>query len=323
MAATDDLVFRGRSAESVQGAMAATASAVRAYAPVTEPEPAPVPRPALRAAPEPALKVVAPPEPEPAPAVAAAPAPEPPPPQTKSEAPPADQPSEAMPGTMEEEPVISFAEWKADDAELEKPDWGAEPVHSEDASFDIDEVEFGDAPEEEEASDPLLPAPALERNREVQIAVGKARRYSKIPVGVAAGWGALGLVVLAVLGSAYTSRVDVVRALPATAGLYDLFGAPVNVRGLDFEDVDYGWTVDDGRVILEVRGEVVNVTDAPLTVPTLTFNLRNEERAEIYQWMADIRTEPLPGGESTRFVARIPSPPKSVRSLQVRFAGRG
>ena len=54
--------------------------------------------------------------------------------------------------------------------------------------------------------------------------------------------------------------------------------------------------------------------------PTVVFALRNTANIEIYQWAADVRTEPLAAHDRTRFVARIPTPPKSIRSVLVRFA---
>jgi hypothetical protein len=69
-----------------------------------------------------------------------------------------------------------------------------------------------------------------------------------------------------------------------------------------------------------VEGEIRNITNRPLKVPTVVFALRNAVDVEVYQWAADVRSDALPGGERTLFLARIPSPPKSIESVQVRFA---
>ncbi len=215
---------------------------------------------------------------------------------------------------QEEERAIPMAEWQASAPEASMPEEGLEPPQ-EDASFDEDET----AGEQ----DDLPPMPPMSEPDADRLAIAMAARPSRSRAPVAIGWGVLAALVLAVLGGTYVLRTDVVRALPGMAKVYAGVGLPVNVRNLEFEDVSYAWAVDDGRLILEVRGEVVNISDEPVRVPTVTFNLRNEAEADIFQWAADIRTEPLAGRERTRFVARIPTPPKAVRSLQVRFADRG
>lgn len=254
--------------------------------PLPEPEPIPEPEPEPVPEPEPI------PEPEPMAALADEPPPEP---------------------FQEEEPAIPMAEWQAAAPETAAPEAG-EPAQ-EDASFDVDEAADED--------DDLPPMPPMSEPDAERMGIAMARRRSRSRAPVAIGWGVLALLLLAGLGGAYVMRADVVRALPGMAKVYAAVGVPVNIRNLEFEDVSYAWAVDDGRLILEVRGEVVNISDEPVRVPTVTFNLRNDADADIYQWAADIRTEPLAARDRTRFVARIPTPPKDVRSLQVRFADRG
>jgi hypothetical protein len=111
-----------------------------------------------------------------------------------------------------------------------------------------------------------------------------------------------------------------VRALPGAASTYERLGLPVNVRGLEFDKIKYSWETNGGRPILEVYGDIVNVTSEPLKVPTIVFGLRTKEKVEVYQWAADVTSELLPGGQRTAFSAQIPTPPKSIRDVQVRFA---
>jgi len=111
-----------------------------------------------------------------------------------------------------------------------------------------------------------------------------------------------------------------VRILPGAAATYERLGLPVNVRGLEFEKIKYSWETSAGRPVLEVYGDIVNVTSEPLKVPTVVFGLRTKEKVEVYQWAADVRSELLPGGQRTAFSAQIPTPPKSISDVQVRFA---
>jgi len=186
----------------------------------------------------------------------------------------------------------------ADNAEIEP---GAQ-------TEELDDVEFG--------SGELVPA------RESQpIVIGKAKKRGiGLSAPVAAGWAALILLVAGITAYAYFQRVEVVRAFPGAAAVYERLGLPVNVRGLEFDKVIYSWENNNGRQVLEVQGEIVNVTNEPLKVPTVVFGLRTKDQVEVYQWAADVRSDLLPPNERTAFSAQIPTPPKSIRDVLVRFA---
>lgn len=191
------------------------------------------------------------------------------------------------------------AEEKTEDAATETP---AEEVPESKA-----EADESDAEPQEAESPPIV--------------IGKAKKRRGPMLGnIAAGWAALALVVTSLTGFAYFQRISVVRVLSGTASTYESIGLPVNVRGLEFEKVKYSWETSAGRPVLEVFGDIVNVTSKPMKVPTVVFGLRTKEKVEVYQWAADVRSELLPPGKSTAFSAQIPSPPKSIRDVQVRFA---
>jgi hypothetical protein len=153
-----------------------------------------------------------------------------------------------------------------------------------------------------------------------KVVIGKIRRKPAISPGLAAGWGMLCLAIAAVGYISVSQRVSVVRALPGSAWIYDRLGLPVNVRGLDFTDVAYSWERDAGRVFLEVHGDIVNISDRRINVPTVVFALRGENESDVFQWEYDVVNEPLDSGESATFAVRIPTPPKSIKTVQVRFA---
>ena len=170
------------------------------------------------------------------------------------------------------------------------------------------------SPEDEPEAEPEPESPP--------IVIGKAKRKRRgaVPGKLAAGWAALAIALAGVLSAGYFQRVNVVRLFPGAASAYERIGLPVNIRGLEFEDVKYSWETSAGRPVLEVFGDIVNITGRPLKVPTVVFGLRTKEHVEVYQWAADVRSDPLPPGERTAFAAQIPSPPKSIRDVQVRFA---
>lgn len=135
------------------------------------------------------------------------------------------------------------------------------------------------------------------------------------------GWLALVSLVAGLGAFLYVGRTEVVRALPGIAPVYARAGMPINVRGLEFRDVSFQWTVDaKGRPAMDIAGEVENVSDQPRSVPTVVFAFQDAEGLEIFNWATPIRYTALQPGKRTRFQARIPAPPASVANLQVRFA---
>jgi hypothetical protein len=137
---------------------------------------------------------------------------------------------------------------------------------------------------------------------------------------VALGWLALALFVAGVIGALAYAPSAIMSVLPGASRLYSLVGMPVGAGGLTLEQVRYGWTSDGSQSVLEVQGDVVNVTSSPVAVPTVVIALRDAGGAEISEWTTEIGEEQLAGGERAPFLRQIPSPPSNVRSVAVRFA---
>jgi predicted Zn finger-like uncharacterized protein len=195
------------------------------------------------------------------------------------------------------------------------PDAGMNDASMPDASFGRDAIGNGMADASMDADlgfDPALAAQALPGEQPL----GPRR----IPSIVTIGWLVLGLVVASVIGTLVLAPSAVMSVLPGAARLYALFGAPVGAHGLGFEGVRYGWTSEGGQTVLEVQGDVVNLTTAPVDVPTVVIALRDESGEEISEWTTEVGEEELAGGEHAPFLRQIPSPPSNVRSVKVRFA---
>lgn len=137
---------------------------------------------------------------------------------------------------------------------------------------------------------------------------------------VTIGWLVLALFVASVIGTLALAPATVMSVLPGAARLYSLFGMPVGSSGLALENVRYGWASDGGQSVLEIQGDVVNLTAGAVAVPTVVIALRDEGGEEISEWTTEIGEEQLAGGERAPFLRQIPSPPSNVRSVAVRFA---
>lgn len=148
---------------------------------------------------------------------------------------------------------------------------------------------------------------------------GEKPRRAKSSI-VTIGWLVLALFVASVIGTLALAPATVMSLLPGAARLYSLFGMPVGSTGLALENVRYGWTSDGGQSVLEIQGDVVNLTATAAAVPTVVIALRDEGGEEISEWTTEIGEEQLAGGERAPFLRQIPSPPSNVRSVAVRFA---
>jgi predicted Zn finger-like uncharacterized protein len=159
--------------------------------------------------------------------------------------------------------------------------------------------------------DPALAAQALP---------DEGRGPRRLPSAVTIGWLVLALIVGGVIGTLVLAPSTVMSVLPGAARLYALFGMPVGSGGLAFEGVRYGWTNDGGQNVLEVQGDVVNLTSSPVDVPTVVIALQDESGSEISEWTTEIGEDELAAGGHAPFLRQIPSPPSNVRSVKVRFA---
>jgi hypothetical protein len=140
---------------------------------------------------------------------------------------------------------------------------------------------------------------------------------------VTIGWVLLALVVASVISAFVFAPSTVLSVLPGAQRLYAMFGGGAGSHGLAFEGVRYGWTNDGSQSVLEVQGDVVNLTSSPISVPTVTITLLDESGAEISEWTTEIGEEQLAGGERAPFLRQIPSPPSNIRSVKVHFARAG
>jgi hypothetical protein len=161
------------------------------------------------------------------------------------------------------------------------------------------------APAEASAMPEAAPVPAPE---------AKSERSAKM------GWLVLLLFVLGLLGFLLMAPTTVVSLLPGATKLYAALGKPINTKGLDFQGVSYGWSQDGEETVLEVKGDIINLTDAPVKLPVVVVVLLDKNGKELSQYTTVVREEPVGAGEAAPFLAEIASPPAEVRKLKVRFA---
>lgn len=186
-------------------------------------------------------------------------------------------------------------------------------------------IAIADAPSMAPPVEPLAPPPSAEidnediesfaaRRARRQALREKNRRSSRIPM--------LILALVGVNAALIGWRTEVVRAVPQTAALFAAVGLPVNLRGLEFEDIKIANETHDGVNVLVVDGNIVGSTAKPVEVPRLRFAVRNATGQEIYTWTAQPTRSILGAGETLAFRSRLASPPADVKDVLVRFFNR-
>jgi len=293
----------------------------QAKAVVEAPRAAPAPPGAPGAAPKPRA---------PAPRPAAPPRPAPAAPAAK--APPPSRPAAAPPARAAKQPSAGF---------FPKPANGAPPLGNRtpppppkpDIPFGSDEDFQPDVPgnggaatisswsSTEPSSEDLgsynagaLTNPEAEAANVSIAGEGKKR---KLPPPVAIGWGALVLFLLIIAALVAMAPKTVVSMLPGANRLYAMLGSPVASNALAIVDVRSSWTVAGGQQVLQVEGNIVNLTGGDVTVPIVVISMQDENGATLSE--VGTKVPPLAAGAKGPFAVQIPTPPPAVRSVKVGF----
>jgi hypothetical protein len=123
------------------------------------------------------------------------------------------------------------------------------------------------------------------------------------------------MVVLAVAKPA-----GVIRVLPRLASLYALAGAPVNLRGLDFDHVTARFQDAAGTRFLVVEGIIRNVAREARRPAKLRVVVTGADGRALYRWTTHSGVGSLEPGQVAPFRARLAAPPSEARGVMVDFA---
>jgi len=86
-------------------------------------------------------------------------------------------------------------------------------------------------------------------------------------------WAGLLVLVGIAIGLGYLFRIDIVRALPATAGAYSALGLKVNGTNLEFESYEATPQFKGGRFVVTVKAKIRNLSHKPTPVPPVRVRL--------------------------------------------------
>ena len=218
--------------------------------------------------------------------------------------------SEALAGVSEPDPAEISATPEADTVEVEAPPLAPVDLDAGRPPIEID-ADGNDVRANEPAADIETVAARRAKGSRRRLQFPSLSRLQALILGL--------LIADAIL---IGWRTDVVRLLPQTASLYAHIGMPVNLRGLNIDDLATATETHEGVPILVVRGKIVNVTGAITEVPRLKLVVRDAARRETYSWTVVPPVARLLPYQATDFSSRLASPPAGSKDVMVRFLNR-
>jgi predicted Zn finger-like uncharacterized protein len=161
------------------------------------------------------------------------------------------------------------------------------------------------------------PLPPMPKRKTVAQFMSAARKpQPRLPLGLVA------VLLIAILTFGVVSRQSLVRAAPGLANLYAAIGLPVNLRGLEFQNVRTKQEIQDGIAVLAIEGEVSNIANRAVELPRVRLSVLGDNGAEIYSWTALLPRSILYPHERVPFKSRLASPPAAGKEIMVRFLTR-
>jgi predicted Zn finger-like uncharacterized protein len=167
------------------------------------------------------------------------------------------------------------------------------------------------APVEEEA-----PPPMPKRKTVAQFVPATRKQKRRFPLGLVAA------LLVCVISFGIVNRQSMVRAAPELATLYAAIGFPVNLRGLEFQNIRTKQEIQDGITVLAIEGEVENIVSRAVELPRVRLSVLGDNGIEIYSWTALLPRSILYPHERVSFKSRLASPPAQGKEIMVRFLTR-
>ncbi len=173
-----------------------------------------------------------------------------------------------------------------------------------------DEANFGSGLQDKQAADDDL---ASRRGASPDAPVRKPQRSGTARL----AWLLLIVVVSGVVGGTLAFQSFIVSAWPNAKRLYDLVGltsVPSSVK-YGFQNVKHSDTKVDGRDLIRIEGELVNLSESPGDIPDLRVNFVDAEGRVVKTWhFAPPKRKTLPK-ETVTFFTQVPAPPREARRV--------
>lgn len=132
-------------------------------------------------------------------------------------------------------------------------------------------------------------------------------------------WGALAATFIALVGTAYLLRVNVVRAFPRLAGAYAAVGVPVNAAGLEVLDSKLEPTLRGGRFVAAVTLKVRNIRDEANPLPPVRVTLMDKQASAFDTVLIPPLGLTLEANETRTLTFDIPDAKNLVRTIDLQW----
>lgn len=129
------------------------------------------------------------------------------------------------------------------------------------------------------------------------------------------------LVTLAVVGavSLVAFRHPIVVAVPQLGGVYAAIGLPVNLAGVELDDLRASRVFRGGYEQLRVEGAIVSVSRESVPLPPIEVILLGADGGEIGRRMAVTAATVIAPGGTIRFATEFPDLPAGAATITVRL----
>lgn len=133
------------------------------------------------------------------------------------------------------------------------------------------------------------------------------------------GWTAMALLVIALLGGGVVARDRVIEAWLPAARLYSLIGLaePEPDEVFELRNVRQSTYVEEGRTVVVVTGEIVNVSKHKRLTPKVFARIQDKDQQVLTEWAFEAASVELESGEATAFSDRFSDLPKGAVNLIV------
>lgn len=141
-------------------------------------------------------------------------------------------------------------------------------------------------------------------------------------VGHHAKWIALAASVVCIFGAGFVFRKEAIAIWPPIALVYQIAQVPVDVlgEGLAFEEITANRVQEDGKLVLFLKGKIVNKSDEALMIPPFVQAVSiSPDKKPIEKWQFKAPSQMIAPGQVVEFQSLLKDVNGFANNLVLRF----